>query len=128
LEIPSHVALIATVSVTTLVWLAVTYLTAPTDRRTLVKFSQLVRPAGPGWNPIQAEAGVGPSPDSLTLSLLGWTAGCAFVFSALFGSGSWLYGRQGPATMWLLVFIASALVLLWVLRRMWPQRASVRTK
>src|SRR5688572_30760033 len=70
--IPSHVALLITVGATTVVWVTVTFMTQPTDRKTLVSFYTLVRPAGPGWKAVRAEAGVGPSPDSLPMSLLGW--------------------------------------------------------
>src|SRR5215211_4661428 len=68
--IPATTSLLITVAVTTVVWVAATYLTSPTDRATLVEFYRLVRPAGPGWEPVRAEAGVGPSPDSITQSLL----------------------------------------------------------
>src|SRR5574338_493166 len=62
--IASHTSLLMTIGVTTIVWVAATYLTAPTDRKTLVEFYRLVRPAGAGWAPVRAEAGVGASPDS----------------------------------------------------------------
>ena len=42
-------SLLITIAVTTVVWVAATYLTAPTDRTTLVNFYRLVRPAGRGW-------------------------------------------------------------------------------
>ena len=109
--IPSHVGLLVTVGVTTVVWLVATFVTAPTDHATLVRFFQLVRPAGPGWKAVQAEAKVGPSPDSIPQMFLAWTMGCVFVYSALFGTGSFLYGRTGPAIMWLVLFIVSAVSL-----------------
>jgi Na+/proline symporter len=116
-SIPSHVGLLVTVATTTVVWIAVTYLSPPTDRAKLVEFYRLVRPAGPGWTSVRAEAGVGPSPDSLPQALLSWIAGCALVYSALFGSGSALYGHQAQAIVWLVVFVAAALTLWRTLRR-----------
>jgi len=86
-EVSPYVSLVSTVGITTVVWVAVTYLTRPTDRSTLVAFYKLVRPAGPGWTDIRAEAGVGTSPDSLAQALLGWVLGCVFVYAALFGAG-----------------------------------------
>ena len=47
--VPSYVALVSTVAVTTAVWLATAFFTAPTDRGKLLSFYRLVRPAGPGW-------------------------------------------------------------------------------
>jgi Na+/proline symporter len=117
--LPSHISLILTVAATTVVWVAVALLTRPTDRERLVRFYQLVRPAGPGWRAIRAEAGVGPSPDSLAQSLLAWVLGCAFVYAALFGVGSAVYGRAAPATMWLVVFVASGLGLWRVVPKLW---------
>ena len=46
---PSHIALVTTVAVTTVVWVATAYLAPQTDRATLLSFYKLVRPAGPGW-------------------------------------------------------------------------------
>jgi len=109
--IPSHVALLATVATTTVVWVAATLLTAPTDRATLVAFYRLVRPAGPGWEPVRAEAGVGPSPDSIPQMLLAWTAGCVFVYSALFATGNFIYGRAGAGLVCAALFAVSGVVL-----------------
>jgi Na+/proline symporter len=110
--VPGYVSLIATVMVTTVVWIATALLTAPTSRERLVAFFRLVRPAGPGWRSVQAEAGVGSSPDSLPQCLLGWILGVSFVYAALFGAGSLLYGRTAHATMWGLVFVVSGVGLL----------------
>jgi Na+/proline symporter len=113
----AHVALIITVAVTTGVWVAVSLLTPPVDRRRLVEFYRLVRPAGPGWAGIRREAGVGPSPDSLAQSLLGWVLGCVFVYSALFGSGSFLYGHTAQGLFWAVAFVVSGVWLVGILRQ-----------
>lgn len=109
--IADHITLIITVAISTVCWVAVTYMTAPTEQATLVSFYKLVRPAGPGWKHIQAAAGVGPSPDSMAVALGGWVLGCVFVYSALFGTGSLLYGNQNIAYVWIGIFIASGLGL-----------------
>jgi solute:Na+ symporter, SSS family len=116
LVVPSHISLIITVAVTTVVWLVATYVATPTDRATLVSFYRLVRPAGPGWNSVRAEAGVPASPDSLANAFIGWILGCLFVYAALFGTGSFLYGRQNVGLTWLVVFVLSGLGLIKVLR------------
>ncbi len=117
--VPAHVSLLVTVAITTVVWLAATFLTRPTDRSTLERFYRLTRPAGPGWRAIRAETGLPPSPDSLPHAFLAWVLGCTFVFAALFGFGSWLYGRNGPATLWAVVFVATGAGLLWLVPRIW---------
>jgi Na+/proline symporter len=118
--VASTTSLIITVAATTVVWVAVTYLTAPTDHATLVKFYRLVRPAGPGWDAIRAESGVTASPDSLPQSLLGWVLGCTLVYSALFGTGSFLYGRTPQGLLWVAVFVLSAVGLIRLFPRLWP--------
>jgi len=121
--IAAHHSLLITVASTTIVWVTVTLLTQPTDRATLVRFYRLVRPAGRGWGPVAAEAGVGPSPDSLPQALLGWVLGCAFVYAAMFGTGSFLYGLTGQGLLWLGVFVASGLGLLRIVPRLWAGSA-----
>jgi len=119
-----HLALIATVAVTTVVWIVVTYATRPVDRATLVAFYRLVRPAGPGWRDIRREAGVGPSPDSLPQNLLGWMLGCVFVYAALFGTGSVLYGKTAQAAVWIGLFVVSGVWLARLVPRLWATRPS----
>ena len=118
-DVPPHVSLVATVAVTTVVWISVAYLTPPTDHATLVAFYRLVRPAGPGWSRVHAEAGVGPSPDSVAHALLGWVLGCLFVYAALFGAGSFLYGNMQQGAIWSVVLVASGVGLVRLLPRIW---------
>jgi SSS family solute:Na+ symporter len=114
-----EIVLVVTVAVTTVLWIGVTLVTAPTDRGTLVAFYTLVRPAGPGWRAIRAQADALPSPDSLPQALLGWVLGCVFVYAALFGTGSFLYGRTAQGVMWLAFFLVSGVGLARLLPRLW---------
>jgi hypothetical protein len=123
IEIAAHHALLVSVAVTTLVWLAVAFTTPPTDAATLRAFYERVRPAGPGWRSVRAETGLPPSPDSLAHSLLAWVLGCTAVYAALFGTGSLLYGRLGLALAWLVVLAASGAFLWRYLRRTWRAAA-----
>jgi len=123
--IPAHLSLIATVLGTTVVWVSVAFLTAPTDRRILVAFYRLVRPAGPGWRSVRAEAGAGLAPgDNLPQALLGWVLGCVAVYAALFGAGSALYGRTAQAVLWGVAFVVSGLGLIRLLPAMWGRSLS----
>jgi SSS family solute:Na+ symporter len=119
--IPAHVSLLLTVAATTVVWVTVTLITPPTDRPTLVSFYRLVRPAGPGWKSVRDDAGAGPSPDSMPMSLLGWVLGCTFVYAGLFGTGSFLYGRTTQAFVWLAIFLVSGIALFRLLPRFWKR-------
>jgi Na+/proline symporter len=118
-EIPSHIALVATVGITTLIWVAVTLLTPPTDRKVLHSFYAKIRPAGPGWRNVRAETGLAPSRDSLSSAVLAWAAGVLFVYAALFGTGSLLYGRTSIALFWLVLFLCSGFILFRLLPKLW---------
>ena len=115
--VPTHMSLLGTIALTTVVWMTVTFLTKPADRETLINFYKIVRPAGPGWKPVRAAAGVGPSPDSLAHSVLGWFTGCLFVYSGLFGTGSFLTGKTGMGVVWVILFALSGWGLSKTLRR-----------
>jgi solute:Na+ symporter, SSS family len=124
LELASHVSLLVTVGVTTVVWVATTLLGPPTDADTLASFYRQVRPAGPGWRPVAERVGIRGVEDSLPQALLGWVLGCAFVYSGLFGTGSLLYGRMPQFFMWLAVFVVSGTGLARVLSGFWtPEKA-----
>jgi Na+/proline symporter len=126
LVIPTHYALILTVLATTAVWVITAFLGPKTDPQTLVKFYKKVRPFGPGWEPIRKEAGVSKSEarrsgDNFPVALVGWVSGSLTIWSALFAVGNFLYGRTTYALVLLGVFIASGLVLVRVINRLWAK-------
>jgi Na+/proline symporter len=125
--VSTHVALVLTVAVTTVCWVATAYLAPQTDRDVLVSFYRRVHPGGPGWAPIREAAGVSaaelPSGDNFPLALLGWAAGCSMIWSALFTVGSVLYGRWSAAVILAVVFVVSSVALLRIMRALWPEHA-----
>jgi hypothetical protein len=121
--VPAHLALLASVAVTTVVWVVTTLLTAPTEPAVLAAFYSRIRPAGPGWAPIRAATGLAPSADSLPQAFLGWVLGIAFIYAALFGTGTLLYGRLTQALVWLVVFVVSGAGLARVVPRLWKGSA-----
>jgi len=120
----TDVALIITILVTTISWVATAFLAPGTDRETLVSFYTKVRPFGPGWRHVRELASLPPDAertagDNIPLGLLGWVTGCTMIWSALFTVGNFLYGRTGPAVFLLATFLVSAGVLIAVVRRLW---------
>jgi Na+/proline symporter len=111
--------LVATVAVTTVVWLAATWLTAPEDMGTLRRFYERVRPAGPGWAAVRASCPEVTPADDLTAAFIGSVAGCAFVYSALFGVGHFLLGHAAAAAMSAVVLAVSAVVTIRAIVRLW---------
>jgi len=119
LEMSSEAALVWSVVLTTLVWVAVTFLTKPTDAETLRTFYRKVRPAGRGWaKVVETEKVVGPR-DNLSLAILGWVFGCTFVYSALFGTGALLYGQTLQGAVCLTVTVAAGIGLARVVPKIW---------
>jgi Na+/proline symporter len=120
----THAALVATVAITTVCWVATAYLGPQTDREVLINFYRKVRPAGPGWTPIREAAGpalgAGPA-DNIPLALLGWVAGCTAIWAALFAEGNYLYGRLPQALFLTVVFLVASGVLVAVVRRTWAE-------
>jgi SSS family solute:Na+ symporter len=123
ITVSSSTALLITVAITTLCWVATAYVGPQTDRAVLIDFYRRVRPAGPGWAPIRAIAGPLPddgraASDNLPMSMLGWFAGCTLIWSALFAIGNYLYGRTTPALLLTVVFAVSTFVLVLVFRQL----------
>lgn len=117
--LPSSIALLLSVSITTVVWLVVAYFGPRTDHATLVSFYRLVRPSGPGWADIRRESGVAAASDSLPQALLAWMLGLAFVYGSLFGVGSFLFGHGTAAAMWGVLATVSGLGLIRVVPMLW---------
>src|SRR5690349_7384069 len=59
--IDATTVLLVTIAITTVCWVAATYLTEPTDATTLARFYALVRPPGRGWRNIRERSGLPPS-------------------------------------------------------------------
>lgn len=96
--LPSWQQLAIGVGLTTAVWLLAAFFGAPTDASTLRHFYRATRPGGPGWRRVVDDAaaageplpsGLGELPAGVLCSLLG----CVAVWSALFATGLFIYGR-----------------------------------
>ncbi len=116
--------LLITVGFTTICWVATAFLSPPTDMAILVSFYKKVRPFGPGWKRVRIAAGVTEAEakatgENIPMAMLGWTAGTALIWSALFMVGNFLYGRMNYAWGLLAVAVVSGGVLIWVVRRFW---------
>jgi solute:Na+ symporter, SSS family len=87
------ITMLITVGVTTVVWLAVTFATAPESAATLDAFYRRVRPGGPGWRPVSSRLGfAGDTIPGGALSWVNWVSGLASVYCAVVSLGSLLTG------------------------------------
>jgi Na+/proline symporter len=95
--------LVVTIAITTACWVAMAFLGPQTDPKVLAQFFEKVH----------------PETENFRLELIGWVAGVAMIWSALFTVGNILYGRYGYASALGLVFAVSGFVVLRVVNRLW---------
>ena len=105
--------MLLTVAASTVVWLTVTFLTAPESEETLLRFYRKVRPGGAGWKPLAAKAPEVQTDRGLGRDLLDWAAGITLIYAALFGTGKLILGE----TLLGQLFLALAGICFWFI--MW---------
>jgi len=114
--------LVIGVALTTVTWLAVTFMTAPADTKTLIGFLKKVQPSGPGWKKILDQARASGEiidtdirKNNFPLGIACMVAGCFAIYSALFATGYWIYSQYLlSAVLWLVAAVSS--LFLW---KMW---------
>jgi SSS family solute:Na+ symporter len=100
--------MLVTIVVSTIVWLAVTYMTNPEPDETLDAFYLRVRPGGPGWRHVSERLGLGREgiPGG-SLAWTNWLAGIIAVYSSLFGIGKIIFGEVGTGVILLVIAIVA---------------------
>jgi SSS family transporter len=117
--LPEHIKLLAGVGITTVAWVAVTFLTAPSSQETMLRFFKLIQPSPTGWKPV-IEKGIASGeldsneiiPGKLPNQILGMFLGCILVYSALFSIGFIIYGNMMPALLSGFVALISGYLML----------------
>ena len=100
--------LLITVTVTSAVWLTVTFLTKPEPREILLSFYRKVRPNATMWKPIAAEAtDIVPQKDGI-FNLVNWLSGVVMIYAFLFGAGKIILGDSFTGLIFILVGIIFA--------------------
>jgi len=119
IEIPenqSYLKLVYSVSITTVGWLLVTFLTQPEKDEVLLKFYRKVHPAAFGWKKVldrypEEKQDIGQLPKEIGLMLIG----SIMIYAALFASGFWIYGEaiQGMVATLVAVICGGIVLLSW---------------
>ncbi|MDO5579825.1 MAG: sodium:solute symporter family protein [Planctomycetia bacterium] len=124
LNFSSSMELLLGVAITTAAWILITFLTSPTDEKTLRKFVERSRAGGPGWRRIIEKAAAEGEPLaipeekwSVPLGILCSVIGCIAVYAALFSFGMFLYGRFLFGS----VLLGIAVLCSWFLFKAWNQ-------
>ncbi|MBK5187672.1 MAG: Na+:solute symporter [Gemmatimonadaceae bacterium] len=116
--------MIITVSVTTVVWLVVTFATKPEPDAVLEAFYRRVRPGGPGWLRVSTKLGYGREEiPGGRWAWANWLAGVVAVYATLFGIGKIVFGEWIAGAV--LVAIA-AVAFAWIARSFTGDRFTER--
>lgn len=94
-ENQAYLKLVYSVSITTVGWLLVTFLTQPEKDEILLKFYRKVHPAAFGWKKVldrypEEKQDMGQLPKEIGLMLIG----SIMIYAALFATGFWIYGES----------------------------------
>ncbi|MEZ5308532.1 MAG: sodium:solute symporter family protein [Pyrinomonadaceae bacterium] len=96
--LPSYMKFPFVVLITTISWLVVTFLTPPETDETLRGFCRIIGPEGRGWDRFR----VGEKSEAGNISNIGngivtALVGTLLVYSAMFATGYWIYGKTTMA-------------------------------
>ncbi len=100
-----------TVLGTTIVWLAVTFMTKPVEEKTLLEFFRRTHPGGIGWKHIAAKLPDVKGDTGFGRLFLNWVLGVVAVYSFLFSIGWILFGEYSKGVPTLLVGIICATII-----------------
>lgn len=106
-----------TVGFTTIVWLAVTFMTEPEPVDTLLAFYRKVHPWTLGWAPVAKLAPEIPPTRDTAYNLMDWICGCVLIYGLLFGIGKIVLDELSTGLVFLGVGLAAGAVIYWDLSR-----------
>ena len=103
--------MLITVGITTVVWLATTFLTAPEPMEKLVQFYRRVHPWTGGWAPVARQVPeILPSSDTV-YNLVDWLCGCVLIYGSLFGIGKIILEEYATGFILLALGLAAGAVI-----------------
>ncbi|WP_417199628.1 sodium:solute symporter family protein [Bizionia sp.] len=112
------------VLVTTIVWVAVTFLTQAESKTVLQKFYKKIQPGGPGWNKVVHEARANnlelvdtKEGWSVPSGILAMLVGSALIYSVMFATGYFIYGEYLHALM----LTGAAIIFGFILIKLWKK-------
>jgi SSS family solute:Na+ symporter len=111
---PWGLEILVIVAVTTVAWVAVTFLTRPDDETKLLAFYRKVRPGG-AWGPIARLNG--RSYRLQAAPFAGWALAVLMIVALLFGVGRLVFADWGRGAAYLAVGVAAALGLARIVAR-----------
>lgn len=102
--------MLITIAITTLIWLIVTFLTQPVDKKHMIQFYKKIKPGGL-WKPIREQSKIEDKTAKVFPFILSWLLGTIFVYSTLFGIGKFILLELKTAIIFIFISVAAAFAL-----------------
>ncbi len=102
-----------TVLGTTIIWLAVTFVTKPVHDKTLARFYHVIHPGGPGWKAYRSKFPEVQPDTRYGKQLINWICGIVSIYAVMNGTGSIIFHEyiRGAAALFL-AFISGFVIYL----------------
>lgn len=107
------------VVVTTAIWLTATFMTQPESKEVLRSFYKHIQPGGPGWSKVVNDARTDnveikntKEKWSVPAGISAMLLGCVLIYSLMFATGYWIYGRTTSALIISAIALVSGLLLI----------------
>jgi len=110
--------------VTTAIWLTATFVTKPESNEVLRSFYKRIQPGGPGWAKVVKDANTDNveidtgEKWSVPSGIMAMLLGVLLVYSMMFATGHWIYGKTTSAIIYTSVAIVSGVLLMVAWKRM----------
>jgi len=105
--------------VTTIIWVAATFMSQPESKEVLQSFYRKIQPGGPGWAKVVDEAKKdnveivdGNEKWSVPSGITAMLLGVVLIYSIMFATGYWIYGRTTSAIVLTAVAAVSGFLLI----------------
>src|SRR5579862_9195459 len=103
--------------VTTLVWLATTFLTRPESEQTLLGFYRRVHPSVYGWKQVAKLVPELPEVRDFSSNAFDWVLGVVLVYGSLFGIGKLVFQQWAWGVLLLVIAGVAGYLIFWDLSR-----------
>ena len=112
------------VLITSIVWITTMFLTKPDSAKTLRDFYKRIQPGGPGWQKIISEAKSDGEEIqnknetwNVPQGILAMLLGTLLIYSCLFATGNWIYGKY----MLAMILTGVAILTAFGLKKVWQK-------
>jgi Na+/proline symporter len=119
---PDWTEYIFIVVITTVIWLGATFMTQPESKEVLRSFYLKIQPGGPGWSKVLREAAedkekiiTSDEKWSVPAGISAMLLGCILIYTCMFATGYWIYGKHTPA----IILTGVAIISGFMLARVW---------